>query len=75
MLPVSRVSRGLITRRTTLQAQLTPILVNARRTYVKPSGADRASIVDIPSAYQEESHFAPRAGNHFSSCTDPYSTN
>jgi cysteine desulfurase len=76
MLPVSKISRSLIARRPTLhKLQLTPTLVNASRTYVKPSGADRASVVDIPSAYQDESHFAPRAGSRFSSLADPYSKN
>ena len=63
MLPTSRVSRSLITRRATLRRpHLTPRFPAAKRTYVQPSGADRASVVDIPSAYQDESHFAPRAG-------------
>ena len=63
MLPTSRVSRSLITRRAALRRpHLTPRFPAAKRTYVQPSGADRASVVDIPSAYQDESHFAPRAG-------------
>ncbi|GBE81692.1 cysteine desulfurase NFS1 [Sparassis latifolia] len=31
----------------------------ARRTLVQPSGADRASVVDVPSTYED--HFTPRA--------------
>ena len=63
MLPTSRVSRSLIIRRATLcKPRLTPVFTLAKRTYVQPSGADRASVVDIPSVYQDESHFAPRAG-------------
>ena len=63
MLPSSRISRTLIARRAILRKpHLTPVLSTARRAYVQPSGADRASVVDIPSAYQDESHFAPRAG-------------
>jgi hypothetical protein len=63
MLPTSRVSWSLVTRRTILRKpHLTPVLSTAKRAYVQPSGADRASVVDIPSAYQDESHFAPRAG-------------
>jgi len=63
MLPTSRVSRTLIARRAILRRpHLTPVLSTAKRAYVQPSGADRASVVDIPSAYQDESHFAPRAG-------------
>lgn len=34
----------------------------ARRTFVQPSGADRASVVDVPSTYKDESHFTPRTG-------------
>lgn len=34
----------------------------ARRSFVQPSGADRASVVDVPSTYKDESHFTPRAG-------------
>jgi cysteine desulfurase len=63
MLLTSRVSRSLITRRAALRKPHTPVLASAKRTYVQPSGADRASVVDIPSTYEDESHFAPRAGN------------
>ncbi|KAF9652924.1 cysteine desulfurase NFS1 [Thelephora ganbajun] len=31
-----------------------------RRTLVQPSGADRASIVDVPSTYQDDNLFSPR---------------
>jgi len=34
--------------------------VNRGRTFVQPSGADRASVVDVPSTYQEDHHFTPR---------------
>ena len=34
----------------------------ARRSFVQPSGADRASVVDVPSTYKDEGHFTPRAG-------------
>ncbi|KAF9013949.1 cysteine desulfurase NFS1 [Cyathus striatus] len=33
----------------------------ARRGLVQPSGADRASVVDVPSTYKDENHFSPRA--------------
>ncbi|KAI0636667.1 cysteine desulfurase NFS1 [Trametes polyzona] len=33
---------------------------DARRGFVQPSGADRASVVDVPSSYQEDTAFAPR---------------
>ncbi|KAF5330815.1 hypothetical protein D9619_005492 [Psilocybe cf. subviscida] len=37
------------------------VTAQARRTFVQPSGADRARVVDVPAAYQEDNHFAPRA--------------
>jgi cysteine desulfurase len=68
MLPTSRVSRTLVARRAIFRRpHLTPVLSTAKRAYVQPSGADRASVVDIPSAYQDESHFAPRAGTRHTS--------
>jgi hypothetical protein len=36
--------------------------VSSHRSFVQPSGADRASVVDVPSTYQDEAHFTPRAG-------------
>ena len=39
--------------------------VKNRRAFVQPSGADRASLVDVPSTYQDESHFTPRPGNRY----------
>ncbi|GLB34785.1 putative beta-eliminating lyase [Lyophyllum shimeji] len=33
----------------------------ARRGLVQPSGADRASVMDVPSTYQEDGLFTPRA--------------
>jgi len=33
-----------------------------RRTLVQPSGADRASVVDVPSTYQDDNLFSPRPG-------------
>ncbi|TFK54651.1 cysteine desulfurase [Heliocybe sulcata] len=32
----------------------------ARRTFVQPSGADRASVVDVPSTYQDDNLYTPR---------------
>ncbi|KAI0273467.1 cysteine desulfurase NFS1 [Gloeopeniophorella convolvens] len=59
---LSRISRSVVARRAALRKpHLVPISVAYARAYVQPSGADRASVVDIPSAYQDESHFAPRA--------------
>lgn len=64
MLPLSKASRSLISRRAALRKphHLPTLAHVSRRTYVQPSGADRASVVDVPSAFQEESHFAPRTG-------------
>ena len=33
-----------------------------RRTLVQPSGADRASLVDVPSTYQDDNLLSPRPG-------------
>ena len=55
----STISRN--TARRTLVATVS--CVKNRRAFVQPSGADRASLVDVPSTYQDESHFTPRPGN------------
>ena len=34
----------------------------ARRHLITPSGADRASIVDLPSTFKDDGHFTPRSG-------------
>ncbi|KAF8636627.1 hypothetical protein AX17_003436 [Amanita inopinata Kibby_2008] len=52
---LSRLSRS--TTRSTMARAATV----ARRCFVQPSGADRASVVDVPSSYQDETHFTPRA--------------
>ncbi|KAH9001421.1 cysteine desulfurase NFS1 [Lactarius akahatsu] len=57
MLPMSRVARRAALRKPYI---LPTLALVSRRTYVQPSGADRANVVDIPSTFQEESHFAPR---------------
>ncbi|THH06716.1 hypothetical protein EW145_g3894 [Phellinidium pouzarii] len=33
----------------------------SRRSLVTPSGADRASVVDLPSTFQDDGHFTPRS--------------
>lgn len=43
-----------------------------RRTFVQPSGADRANVVDLPSTYQDESHFTPRPGKTYETIRYPY---
>ncbi|KAH6918440.1 cysteine desulfurase NFS1 [Coprinopsis sp. MPI-PUGE-AT-0042] len=52
---LARVSRALPRRAVSKASAWT-----ACRTFVQPSGADRASVVDVPSNYQEDNHFAPR---------------
>ncbi|KAF8350619.1 pyridoxal phosphate-dependent transferase [Amanita rubescens] len=39
----------------------TKTAVVARRYFVQPSNVDRASVVEVPSSYQDETHLAPRA--------------
>ncbi|KAH9857207.1 cysteine desulfurase NFS1 [Lenzites betulinus] len=36
------------------------VVKDGRRSFVQPSSADRASVVDVPSSYQEDTAFAPR---------------
>ncbi|RXW22331.1 hypothetical protein EST38_g3532 [Candolleomyces aberdarensis] len=52
---LSRVSRSVARRSSIARTLCAP-----RRGFVQPSGADRASVVDVPSTYQEETHFVPR---------------
>ncbi|KAL0946807.1 hypothetical protein HGRIS_012978 [Hohenbuehelia grisea] len=56
MLP--RASRAAL-RRTGISRAAT--LSHGRRGFVQPSGADRASVMDVPSTYQGEAHFTPRS--------------
>ncbi|KAL5511373.1 NFS1 [Sanghuangporus vaninii] len=37
------------------------VCCGARRSLVTPSSADRASVVDLPSTFQDDGHFTPRA--------------
>ncbi|KAH7923559.1 cysteine desulfurase NFS1 [Leucogyrophana mollusca] len=57
---LSRVSASATTK-AALRNSARRTVVGARRSFVQPSGADRASIVDVPSSYQEDGHFTPRA--------------
>ncbi|KAI0647369.1 cysteine desulfurase NFS1 [Trametes meyenii] len=59
----SRVSTrsGKALSRSALRSAVGRVAVkDARRAFVQPSGADRASVVDVPSSYQEDTAFAPR---------------
>ncbi|KAI0664693.1 cysteine desulfurase NFS1 [Cubamyces menziesii] len=60
---LSRVSTrsGKALSRTALRSVASRVVAkDVRRSFVQPSGADRASVVDVPSAYQEDTAFAPR---------------
>ncbi len=59
---LSRVSRNVVRHAAFKSSARSLVVAEARRTYVQPSGADRASVVDVPSTYQEDSFFTPRAG-------------
>lgn len=56
---LSRLTQTAV-RRTTARASVSALV--GRRGLVQPSGADRASVVDVPSTYQDEGHFSPRSG-------------
>jgi len=56
---LSNLTRSSIPR-TATKAYAAAATVNSRRGLVQPSGADRASVMDVPSTYQTESHFTPR---------------
>ncbi|KAJ7311523.1 cysteine desulfurase NFS1 [Mycena albidolilacea] len=57
---LSRISRTAVCR-TAVKANVKALVPGARRGLVQPTGADRASVVDLPSTYQDESHFTPRS--------------
>ncbi|PBK93054.1 cysteine desulfurase [Armillaria gallica] len=56
---LSRISRT--TSRRAVTAKASSSVISGRRGLVQPSGADRASVVDLPSTYQHETHFTPRS--------------
>ncbi|KDQ61108.1 hypothetical protein JAAARDRAFT_32108 [Jaapia argillacea MUCL 33604] len=55
---LSRLS-GNSVRRAALRAS-SKSAKGARRAFVQPSGADRASVVDVPANYQDDNLFTPR---------------
>ncbi|KAI0317466.1 cysteine desulfurase NFS1 [Amylostereum chailletii] len=55
----SRTSRNVL-RRTAIRRPQPVEAVIAKRTYVQPSAAGRASVVDVPSTYEDDAHFSPR---------------
>ncbi|OCH92103.1 cysteine desulfurase NFS1 [Obba rivulosa] len=59
---VSGRASSVVSRAATRTAVSRLAAKQARRAFVQPSGADRASVVDVPSTYQEDGHlFTPRA--------------
>lgn len=56
---LSRTSRNILRQSSKM---VSASVRNGRRGFVQPSGAERASVMDVPSTYQEESHFTPRPG-------------
>jgi cysteine desulfurase len=59
---LSRLPHNVFRRVPVVKASTSSSIV-AHRGFVQPSGADRASVVDIPSTYQDEGYFSPRSGN------------
>ena len=73
MTMLSNVSRTAARR----SSRLVNVCVSCR-TIVTPSSADRASIVDLPSSFQDDGHFSPRSGTVIMSLTQnrlPEATN
>ncbi|KAF9024349.1 cysteine desulfurase NFS1 [Hymenopellis radicata] len=59
---LSRISRSASqTTAKTSKASSSALKYGARRGLVQPSGAERASVVDLPSTYQHETQFTPRS--------------
>jgi len=56
---LSRLSSNVI-KRTAIKSSAKRHVAGTSRLFVQPSGADRASIVDVPPSYQDDNHFAPR---------------
>ncbi|TFK76356.1 cysteine desulfurase NFS1 [Pluteus cervinus] len=49
------------TKITPLRSSVKAALAAPRRGLIQPSGAERASVIDVPSSYQDEAHFTPRS--------------
>ncbi|KAF7778619.1 hypothetical protein Agabi119p4_2964 [Agaricus bisporus var. burnettii] len=56
---LARLARNATVHRTCAKSVVASC--QSRRSFVQPSGADRASVMDVPSTYKEENHFTPRA--------------
>ncbi|EIN07097.1 cysteine desulfurase NFS1 [Punctularia strigosozonata HHB-11173 SS5] len=57
---LSSVSRSTFGRTSIRTAARRAAAKEARRSFVQPSNADRASVVDVPSIYQDDNLFSPR---------------
>jgi len=58
---LSSLSRSAARRTASAKLSVSAPVIGSRRGFVQPSGADRASVVDLPSTYQHDGHFAPRS--------------
>ncbi|KAI0032820.1 cysteine desulfurase NFS1 [Vararia minispora EC-137] len=57
---LARASRNVV-RRAAIAQKIASSSAAVSRHYVSPSGAERASVVDVPPSYSEETHLSPRA--------------
>ena len=58
---LSNITKNAV-RRTSTKNTAARYVAGASRSFVQPSGADRANVVDVPSNYQDDNHFTPRPG-------------
>ncbi|KAJ3876564.1 pyridoxal phosphate-dependent transferase [Lentinula edodes] len=58
---LSRISRAASRGASSSKVQNPAHACWSRRGIVQPSGAERASVVDLPATYKDESHFTPRS--------------
>ena len=65
LIPLAMLS-SIITKnavkRTSTNNIVSRCIAGTSRSFVQPSGADRANVVDVPSNYPDDNHFAPRQG-------------
>lgn len=64
---LSRVSSAVARQSALRAAARRTAAIDTKRTFVQPSGADRASVVDVPATYQEDAYFTPRSGKYIHS--------
>lgn len=68
---LSRVSSAIARQSALRAAARRTAAIETKRTFVQPSGADRASVVDVPATYQEDAYFTPRSGKYIHSLHSP----